>query len=183
MQFSSPEEEAEARRFAEIAARAEAKAENRLKGENVTPSSSSLHLSNTSRPMESVGKKENDVKTAKFTSKKEREKAALERLNEKRNLDVTKRTEAKVAYERFISGKMEEEKRREARKKREEGERLRERRSKESNKKSEEADHELKAIREHYLGGVVAKRKARFVLHLFSMRNIMTISSIPTPSS
>ena len=172
MKFSSDEEEAEARRFAEIAARAEARSEDKAKSENVisssSSSSSSLSSSNISPLKESKGENEKSAKAAtKFLSKTEREKAALVRLEERRNLDITKRTEERLAYERFISGKMEEEKRREARKQREEGERLRERRSIESNKKSDEADHELKAIREHYLGGTIARKKVLYVFTLF----------------
>ena len=158
MQFSSAEEEAEARHLAETAARAEALADEKGKA---TSSSSTLAF----RFAEHTGVDTISAATAtKFVTREEREKAALRRLEDKRRLSTTKKSEEKLAYERFITGKAEEERRRETRKQREEEEKFKERRSKESNKKSDEADHELKAIREHYLGGVTAKKKVSFIL-------------------
>ena len=138
----SEEEEIEARRFAEIAARAEAKAEAR---ERLRREEEGI------RPRESKSDSTN-VTTTKFMSKSEREKMALERL-EQRRLETEKRTEQQTeAYDRFVTGKAEDERRREARREREEEERARERRHREENKKADEFDHELKSIRDHYLG-------------------------------
>jgi ATP-dependent RNA helicase DDX23/PRP28 len=63
------------------------------------------------------------------------------------------------AHERFVTGKAEEEQRREARLKKEREEKMREQRQKMENKKAEEFDHEVKAIRDHYLGIKEAKRR------------------------
>jgi ATP-dependent RNA helicase DDX23/PRP28 len=65
----------------------------------------------------------------------------------------------KLAYDRFTTGRAEDEKRREARRQREEEERARERRQREDNKKADEFDHELNAIRNHYLGIKEEKKK------------------------
>ena len=165
MQFSSKEEEAEARRFADIAMRAETIADRRIRREIFTPTPSPLLSSKVSCPAKctDLKKRKGEESMTIFSKKEERENAALERWVQKKTLHTAKKAEEKLAYDRFVTGKKEEEKQREARRKKEEGERLRKRRSKESNKNSDETDQELKVIREHYLGGVVTKKKALFV--------------------
>jgi ATP-dependent RNA helicase DDX23/PRP28 len=94
-----------------------------------------------------------------FLSKKDREALALQRLQSKREEEEAKIKEQIIAHERFVTGKTVEDRKREERLRREEEERERERRQKEESKDILEHDHEIKAIREHYLGGVEKKRK------------------------
>jgi ATP-dependent RNA helicase DDX23/PRP28 len=94
-----------------------------------------------------------------FLTKQQREQLALQRLEEKR-LDAERKTKlAHEAHENFITGKNVEEKKREERLTREREEEERERRVKEAKKESKEIDNEVKAIREHYLGGGEKKRR------------------------
>ena len=69
--------------------------------------------------------------------------------------------EAETAHVRFTTGQIEEERKREARLAREKDARERERRQKDENKDVKEHDFEVKAIREHYLGG--AEKKAKVI--------------------
>ena len=148
----SEEDAKEAARMAEIAARAEARAEARQREMQASEASSS-------RKEKEVTIDEKSITSTKFLSKAEREKLALERLEAKRNSTAKNEAEDKAAYERFTTGKAEEERRRELRKQREEEERTRERRQREGNKKADEFDHEIKAIRDHYLGIKEVKKK------------------------
>lgn len=151
------EEQAEARRMAEIAARAEAKA---LERQRQQTESYSIPQENTIRNNDDREKTLDESSTkAKFLSKSEREKLALERLQNRKVELESKSKEAFTAHERFITGKALEERRREARIQRDNEEKERERRHKEENKEAEEADHELKAIRDHYLGAKDKRRK------------------------
>lgn len=94
-----------------------------------------------------------------FLTKKQREELALRKLEEKRQEEEKKIAEAKLAYERFVTGKTLEEKRLAEKLKQEEEEREKERRRKEENIDAAEHDHELKMIREHYLGGEQPTRR------------------------
>ena len=94
-----------------------------------------------------------------FLTKKQREELALQKLEEKRKEMETKQRSAQEAHNNFITGKNLEDKKREERLAKERDERERERRVKDENKASVERDHEVKAIREHYLGGAEKKRR------------------------
>lgn len=94
-----------------------------------------------------------------FLTKKQREEQALQRLEAKRLELEEKSKSQQAAHHNFITGKTIEDKKREERLNREREERERERRVKDEKKESNELDHEVKAIREHYLGGVEKKRK------------------------
>lgn len=133
-------EEAEARRFAEIAARAERKAALKM-----------------STPMES-----NSLEVEQkpqFLSKKEREELALKKLEEKRNQSLTKDQEAHIAYNRFVTGQNEKERLELVRQEREREDREKERKKKEESMDSREFEKELEVIRSHYLGGPAKKRR------------------------
>lgn len=67
--------------------------------------------------------------------------------------------EVSDAHYRFITGKTIEDRKRQEKLQREEEEREKERRRKEQSKETIEHEHEIKAIREHYLGGGEKKRK------------------------
>lgn len=140
------DEEREARRMAEIAARAEAKAEAR-------------DLARREEEQRATKIARTDISGTKFLTKAEREKLALERLEQRRQEQEKRHVEDKTAYDRFTTGKAEEERRREARMQKEEEDRARERRLRDENKRGDEYDHELKAIREHYLGGKEVKKR------------------------
>jgi ATP-dependent RNA helicase DDX23/PRP28 len=144
----SEEEERAARRLQEIAARAEAKAEAARIDEEQGRAAKSARTDNTS------------AGSTKFLTKAERERLALERLEQRRQEQEKRQVEDKTAYDRFTTGKAEEERRREARLQKEEEDRARERRLRDENKRGDEFDHELKAIREHYLGGKEVKKRA-----------------------
>ena len=135
----SPEEQAEARRLQEIAARAEMK--NAQKASN-----------------HQVGKNGSSA-TARFLTKAEREALAMERLAQKRAEQEQRQREAAVSHERFVTGQALEERRREEREREKRLREERERREREENKQSKELDHEVRAIREHYLGNQDKKRK------------------------
>lgn len=159
------EEQAEARRMAEIAARAEARAQARLT-ESMPPPRAAAEIAATaaaadiqrSAHRESV-RTNPPTNGAKFLTKKEREQLALDRLNAQRAESEERRREAERSHTRFVTGQTEEEKRREAKlqKERDEAERLQ--RQKQENKEVKEMDHEIKAIRDHYLGVKEQKRK------------------------
>lgn len=133
----------EARRYQEIAERAERKAAERAA--TVEPSTfASSNNSNT---------------TTKFLSKQEREKLALERLESKRQEVMTKNLQAEKDHNRFVSGLALEEKKKNEKIRAEMDLRERELRKAEENKESVEIDHEIKSIREHYLGQGEKKKK------------------------
>eukprot|EP01035_Chromulina_nebulosa_P038625 gene38625-52181_t len=96
---------------------------------------------------------------ATFLTKQQREELALARLDAKRKEEELRLKQEQDAHHKFISGKTVEEKERQERERRQREERERERRRKEESKESNEHDHEIKAIREHYLGGGEKKRK------------------------
>jgi ATP-dependent RNA helicase DDX23/PRP28 len=87
-----------------------------------------------------------------FLTKKQREELALQRLQTQRQEEEEKAKQTKIAYEKFITGANEKEKELEARRQQEIMEKEKERRRKEENIGAAEHDHELKMIREHYLG-------------------------------
>ncbi|CAN0124462.1 unnamed protein product [Ectocarpus fasciculatus] len=161
------EEKAEAKRMADIAARAEARALARLAEKNAPVSSSLTEAvapsAQTPRPaakaVEAPPKAATNVTAAKFLTKKEREQLALERLKNQREEAEKRQQEAELSHRKFVTGQTVDEKRREEklRKERDEQERLR--RQKEENKEVKEMDHEVKAIRDHYLGAKEQKRK------------------------
>ncbi len=84
----------------------------------------------------------------------------MERLQLKRLEDEAKAKQVAVAHDKFITGKNIEERMREEKLRIENEEKDRALRRKEENKESTEHDHEIKAIREHYLGGGEKKRKS-----------------------
>lgn len=158
------EEREEARRMAEIAARAEARAQARQAELEATaaakPAISATKI--LQQGLSSFGgppKVAASVAPAKFLTKKEREQLALERLNNQRVEVERRQQEAEMSHSRFVTGQTEEDRRREARlqKVREEEDRLR--RQKEENKEVKEMDHEVRAIRDHYLGAKEQKRR------------------------
>ena len=74
---------------------------------------------------------DNDSKTAKFLTKTERERLAMERLQQRHAETESRKKDLAYAHERFVTGEALEEKRREARLQRDRDERERERRQKE----------------------------------------------------
>lgn len=94
-----------------------------------------------------------------FLTKKQREELALQKLAQKRAEEEEKAKAAKEAHERFISGKNLEERKRKERQEKEREELEKARRRNEESKEAIEHEHEVKAIREHYLGGAEKKRK------------------------
>ena len=96
---------------------------------------------------------------AKFLTKAEREQLALERLNAQRIETEKKSKEAEKAHKKFITGQAEDDRRREAKLALRKQEEDRLRREKEEKKESKELDHEINAIRDHYLGTVEKKRR------------------------
>jgi len=94
-----------------------------------------------------------------FLTKKQREEQALLRLQSKRDDQESRARDAAEAHNRFVTGKSVEERRREERMAKEREARERERRQREENKEAKELDHEVQAIRDHYLGGVEKRRK------------------------
>jgi ATP-dependent RNA helicase DDX23/PRP28 len=165
----SPEEEMEARKYMELAAIAEAKAAQRaLNKSDGTPKNSEqlegVNINSTSfLNSDKISKNNSDNidKKAKFLTKAEREALALERLQQNRNDLEQRNKEALRAHERFVTGQALEEKRREARIQREKEDEERRRRQKEESKEAGEHDHELKAIRDHYLG--IREKKKRIL--------------------
>ena len=174
----SAEEEAQARHHFEVAERAEKRAAERAL--LAKTSSDSVDGSNpdsshsTDQSGHKLGRNEKESnnnsngldpddygngKKAKFLTKQQREEQALERLEAKRNELHNKSRSAEDAHNRFITGKSQEDRRREDKIAREKETRERERRQKDENKESKELDHEVKAIREHYLGGGEKKKK------------------------
>ena len=177
------EEEKEALRLQEIAERAERRALERAQGktgsaENVMGSENGSSSSITSSNIATVftSKKggfesDNGLKSgialvditsntkATFLTKEQRTAIALQKLEAKRTEQINKQKESEVAYNRFVTGKTLEERRREDKFEREKQERERIRRQKEENKEAKELDHEVKAIRDYYLGNVEKKRK------------------------
>jgi ATP-dependent RNA helicase DDX23/PRP28 len=130
----APNDEAEARRIAEIAAKAEARA-----------------LEKNQRPGQTVG--------VQFLSKKAREELALEKLRHRREEEEKNKLDAAIAHERFVTGQALEDRRRTAYLLREREEQERIRRQREENKEAIEHEHEVKAIRDHYLGVKEARKK------------------------
>lgn len=154
--FSKPlsaEEEAEARRMAEIAARAEARALQRKQKNDPLelPSKQSYKTEN--------GDGDKMPVKPKFLSKKEREELALLKLQQRRQEEEKRAEEARIAHERFVTGQAAEERKRRDYLAREKEEQERIRRKRDENKEAVEHDHELKAIRDHYLG--VKEKKKR----------------------
>lgn len=96
---------------------------------------------------------------AQFLTKKQREELALQRLQQKREEEEKRQESAVSAHDRFISGRNVEEKQRKERQKREREEEERQRRHREENIEAAEQEHELKTIREHYLGGAERPRR------------------------
>lgn len=146
----SPEEQAEARRMQEIAARAEMRNAQRPNNHPFVGSngnSTNNNGSTTSTP------------AARFLTKSEREALALEKLAQKRAEQEQRMREAALSHERFVTGQALEERRREERERERRAKEERERREREENKPSKELDHEVRAIREHYLGNQEKKRK------------------------
>ncbi len=94
-----------------------------------------------------------------FLTKKQREELAVQRLVEKRQEEETKQRLAVEAHHKFITGKNIEDRLREEKQRKEQDEKLRELQRKQENKETKEHEHEIKAIREHYLGGGEKKRK------------------------
>ena len=146
----SPEEQAEARRMQEIAARAEMK--------NAQKSSNQLNMGNNGSTLVSNGSN-GSTPSARFLTKSEREALALEKLAQKRAEQEQRMREAALHHERFVTGQALEERRREEKERERRAREERERREREENKPSKELDHEVRAIREHYLGNQEKKRK------------------------
>jgi ATP-dependent RNA helicase DDX23/PRP28 len=155
----APEEEAEARRMEEIAKRAEARAAAKLLLQQQQQQLEVPVAVETAKNIESHVPKADNVVAAKFLTKAEREKLAMERLNQKREEAEQAKAEAAIAHKRFVTGQVEEERRRQARLEQQRQEEERQRREKEEKKESKELDHEIKAIRDHYLGTEQRKRK------------------------
>ena len=150
--FSRPmteEEEAAARRLAEIAAKAEARALSK-KQNGTVESSNSVSVSSSS---------DDKLSKPKFLTKKEREELALQKLQARRQEEEKRAEEARAAHDRFITGQAAEERRRKDYLEREKEEQERIRRQREENKEAKEHEHEVKAIRDHYLG--VKEKKKR----------------------
>ena len=145
----------EAKRMAEIAARAEAKAlqrERERKG---------IVEGTTNTNNQEIGKGDGvngSVKSAKFLTKKERQELALQRLQQKREESEKKAMDAKEGFKRFVTGQALEERKRNDFLEREREEKEKLRRQREENKAAEEHESEVRAIRDHYLG-VKEKRK------------------------
>lgn len=94
-----------------------------------------------------------------FLTKQQREELALKRLQDKRKEDEERVNAQRVAHQRFVTGQTLEEKRQEEKLKQQQEEEERRRREKEDNKDNREHDHEVKAIRDHYLGHVEKRKK------------------------
>ncbi|NDC39687.1 MAG: hypothetical protein EBZ48_16875, partial [Proteobacteria bacterium] len=134
------EEEAEAKRMAEIALRAEQRAAERAAQKERESQPSSVKAISGG-----VG--------ATFMTKQQREQLALEKLEVKRRESEQRAKEAAEAHQRFISGQALEERNRAERLQQEQLRRDQERRRQEGNKDKLEAEAEQRAIRHHYLGG------------------------------
>lgn len=154
----SAEEEAEARRMQEVALRAERR--------SAAARSSTSIAESTAAPIAADGLQ--GKSGAAFLSKKEREQLALERLEKKRQELELKTKEATRNHQRFIAGEAQEERRREEREQERKNREEREKLEKFENKLSKEHDHEVRAIREHYLGGQEKKRKVLKTSEKFS---------------
>jgi ATP-dependent RNA helicase DDX23/PRP28 len=143
------EEQTEAKRLAEVAERAEAKALKRKLQDMDT---------RVDEAEKNAKRKEKNSRPS-FMSKKEREEAALARLESRREqVDERKRT-MQQAHDRFVSGRAEEERRRKIERERERELRERERREREEKKEAKEHEAELTAIRSQYLGKKQPKRR------------------------
>ena len=140
-------EEAEAKRLMKIAEDAERRAEERQKQNNITSSTIS----------------KNDIKDTKYLTKKEREELALERLKAKRQEAEMKMKQSQEAHDRFVSGKIEEDRKYQERKLQEEREKERALRQQEEKKDRKEIDFEIQAIRKQYLGGDKVEQKNKIV--------------------
>lgn len=97
--------------------------------------------------------------STKFLTKKERQELALTKLQIRRDSEVQRAQSESLAHSRFVTGAAAEERNLLLKRQREEEELNKLRREKEENKKSNEHDHEVKTIRDHYLGGGEKKRK------------------------
>lgn len=144
----SEADEVEAKRLMKIAEEAERRAEERQKLKTANNNNNSNN---------------NNSKNAKYLSKKEREELALERLKTKRSDSEMKTKQAQDAHDRFVSGKIEEERKHQERKLQEEHENERIRRQQEEKKDRKEIDHEIQAIRKQYLGGDKVETKHKIV--------------------
>jgi ATP-dependent RNA helicase DDX23/PRP28 len=161
------EEELEAKKFAEIAARAEAKAAARAaarlaeKTDSIampppaSPAVAPLAAASTSAVASE------DSKSVKFLTKKEREELAMQRLQQKHLEKEKLQQQLRIGHDRFITGEAEQEKKRTEYLLREKMEQERIRREKEENKDSTEQNHEIKAIRNQYLG--ISNKKKRVI--------------------
>jgi ATP-dependent RNA helicase DDX23/PRP28 len=150
------EEEMEAKRMAEIAERAEAKALLR-KREREGLCDNSISTSSNQAIGRGSGS-DGPVKVAKFLSKKERQELALQKLQQKREDGEKKALDAKDGFKRFVTGQAQEERKRTAYLEREREEQEKLRRQREENKATVEQESEMRAIRDQYLG-VKEKRK------------------------
>lgn len=132
------EEEAEAKKMAEIALKAELRASQKI---------------STAEPV--VNKERKSV----FLTKQQREQLALENLEKKRMEQDQKASEQKLAHRRFITGQSMEERRKKELMEKEKEQQERIQREKDEAKESVEYEHEVKSIRNHYLGLKDNKRK------------------------
>jgi ATP-dependent RNA helicase DDX23/PRP28 len=162
------EEEMEAKKYAEIAAKAEAKAAARAAARAAAnPSVPTVHPDISSSTAIDTPPPSNPSSSAvdpsapaaaptaasvKFLTKSEREALALQRLESRRHEEEKRQQEAHLAHERFVTGQALEERKRKEYLEREKDEQERLRRQKEENKESTEHEHEVKAIRDQYLG-------------------------------
>ena len=131
------EEEREARQLAAVAERAEARARER----------------------EAAATHAEAETTTKFLTKQQRQAIALQKLEQKRMVEANRANEAKVAHDRFVTGQAARERARQLEQQKEEESRERARREREENKLNGEREHEVKTIRDHYLGGQEKVRK------------------------
>jgi ATP-dependent RNA helicase DDX23/PRP28 len=139
--------------MAEIAAKAEARA--LLKKQKIDP----LDLPSKKSSKLDGGDGEKTEAKPKFLTKKEREELALQKLQQRRQEEEKRAEEARIAHDRFVTGQAAEERKRQDYLAREKEEQERIRRKRDENKEAVEHDHELKAIRDHYLGAKEKKKR------------------------
>ena len=155
-------EEREARRIAEIAARAEARALERAKecavAANNVSASIDIKGSHENRQSGSVPSSLSltncfsiPVKKANFLSKKQREALEIQRIEQQRIDDVVRKTVIERKHIHFVSGEAEEEKRHLEREAREVEERRRRKQAENDNNGDIERQQMVKAIRNRYL--------------------------------
>lgn len=151
----SEEEEEEARRMAAIAERAEQRAAERAAQKLKMEQDNKISKDSAPPPSSNV-----PVPTT-FLTKQQREQLALEKLDARRKEAEDRANEAAIAHQRFVTGQALEERKRAARLQEEKILRDEERRRIEGKKDKVEEENELKAIREHYLGGDPSKEKKK----------------------